>query len=519
MTDPLMPAPDREPNPASGGLGAGSPAPLLLRNARLLGSDFPGDVLLVDGQVAEVPSSAASGASEAAELGTSAEVLDLEGRWLLPGLWDEHVHFTQWTLTSRRLDVSAAESAAHAADLVAASLRSGDFAGTVGPLIGYGFRDGMWLDQPTSRLLDEAAPDLAVVLISADIHCVWVSSRAAADFGITVDESGLLREDPAFALQRALEELPEDVIDDWADAAARRAAERGVVGVVDLEMTDNAPVWRRRRERGFDAVRVRFGVYPEHLELAAERGFRTGSRLDDRIEVGHLKVLIDGSLNTRTAYVTEPYPGDGHSHGMLTVEPHELESLLRRSAAAGLVPTVHAIGDRAVSIALDTFETVGRGGRMEHAQLIDAADFPRFAALGVTASVQPDHLLDDRDIAEKHWAGRTGRAFALRSLLDAGARIVFGSDAPVSPLDPWVTLAAGVHRQRGSREPWHPEQRITIEEGLLASTDGRGPRVVAGSPADLVVVEADPLRADLETLRAMPVAATLVGGGFTHRTL
>jgi predicted amidohydrolase YtcJ len=496
-----------------------SPAPVLLRNARLLGSDEPGDVLLVDGLVAEVPSSPASGASHAAKPGTSAEVVDLEGRWLMPGLWDEHVHFTQWTLTSRRLDVSAGDSAAHTAALVGASLRSGDFAGSAGPVIGYGFRDGMWADQPTSRLLDEVAPDVAVVLISADIHCVWLNSKAVSDFGVTVDESGVLREDAAFALQGTLDELPEELIDEWADAAARRAAARGVVGVADLEMSDNAEVWRRRRERGFDALRVRFAVYREHLELAASRGFSTSQRLDERIEVGYLKVLIDGSLNTRTAYMTSPYPGDGHGHGMLTVQPDDLEQLLRRSAEVGLVPTVHAIGDRAVGIALDTFERVGHGGRMEHAQLISAADFPRFAALGVTASVQPEHLLDDRDIAEKHWPGQTERAFALRSLLDAGASIVLGSDAPVAPLDPWVTLAAAVHRQRDEREPWHPEQRITTAEGIVASTDGRGPRIVTGSPADLVAVEADPLTADLETLRSMPVAATLVGGAFTHRAL
>jgi predicted amidohydrolase YtcJ len=128
----------------------------------------------------------------------------------------------------------------------------------------------------------------------------------------------------------------------------------------------------------------------------------------------------------------------------------------------------------------------------------------------VTASVQPDHALDDRDVAEHHWAGRTDRAFALRSLLDAGATLALGSDAPVSPLDPWATAAAAVTRTRGGREPWHPEQRISAAEALAASTRST---VAVGQPADLVLTETDPLTAD--DLRAVSVAATLLAGGFT----
>jgi predicted amidohydrolase YtcJ len=189
---------------------------------------------------------------------------------------------------------------------------------------------------------------------------------------------------------------------------------------------------------------------------------------------------------------------------------------MRQAAAAGIEPDVHAIGDHANTLVLDAFEAVRTGGRLEHAQLLATSDYPRFAELGVVASVQPEHAMDDRDVADHYWAGRTDRAFALRSLLDAGAELSFGSDAPVAPLDPWITMAAAVGRSRDGREPWHPEQRITNAEALAASTRST---VAVGQVADLVVTELDPLAVDHEHLRSMPVAATLLAGDFTYNGL
>jgi predicted amidohydrolase YtcJ len=198
---------------------------------------------------------------------------------------------------------------------------------------------------------------------------------------------------------------------------------------------------------------------------------------------------------------------------MLTVSPDRLVELMRRASAAGIEPAVHAIGDRANAIALDAFEAVGCHGRIEHAQFLRTADLPRFAALGVAASVQPDHAMDDRDVAERYWAGRTDRAFPLRSLLDAGATVLLGSDAPVSPLDPWVTLAAAVGRARDGREPWHPEQEVSAMEAIAASTRGA---IAVGQPADIVVVERDPIGSTADELRTMPIFATLLGGRTTY---
>ncbi|GAB3035170.1 hypothetical protein GCM10027052_11170 [Parafrigoribacterium mesophilum] len=194
-----------------------------------------------------------------------------------------------------------------------------------------------------------------------------------------------------------------------------------------------------------------------------------------------------------------------------------LTRLMRRASAAGIIPAVHAIGDEANRVALDAFESVGCAGRIEHAQLIRQADFARFGRLGIVASVQPEHAMDDRDVADRYWAGRTGHAFALRTLLDSGASLLFGSDAPVAGLDPWFAIAAAVSRSRDGREPWHPEQRIAVEEALAASTNGN--TVAVGSSADLAIVDRDPLVESGERLRSMPVAGTLLAGRWTHRSL
>lgn len=542
-------------------------APLLLRRCRLVDasprsgrtrrSAEPVDVLLQDGAVAAVtPSPSTTTSTTPTTTPAGALVVDLEGRWLLPGLWDEHVHLGQWAQVRRRLDVSAAASAAEAAAAVTGRLRAErtpaqrGAAPEAGPLVGYGFRDGLWPDAPTPQLLDDAAAaagtaggtaQRAVVLVSGDLHCAWLSSEAArriaAPLGVVPDEAGLVREEAAFAVQRALGRVGEAELDAAVADALAEAAGRGVVGVVDLEMTDSpggtAAVWARRAAAGTSAsagLRVEAGTYPQHLEDALAAGLRSGARLAEGnplVSAGPLKVITDGSLNTRTACCLEPYPGrtGPGSRGELTWPSDRLVELLRRGRAGGLEPAVHAIGDAAVRAALDALEAVGGGGRVEHAQLVADDDVPRFAALGTVASVQPAHLLDDRDVAEVHWPGRTRRAFPLRALLDAGARLAMGSDAPVAALDPWLAVAAAVARTderaaAGSRDgrprpPWHPEQAISPAEALLASARGRSV-VAAGDVADVVAVDHDPLEVAVAAASAARVALTVVDGRVVH---
>ena len=484
---------------------------LVLRNGRIDGGD-PVDLLIEDGVVVQIG------------IGLTCDrSIDLEGRHVVPGLWDDHVHFSQHALAQHRVDVSAAGSASEAAAIMAAAAMVRQPEPGL-PLVGVGFRDGLWPDSPTATMLDAVTGVLPTVLISADLHCCWLNTAALDRFGVGAHPTGILREDDAFRITESLRDVPESVLDGWVADAARNAASRGVVGVVDFEMADNLAVWSRRIAAGSNSLRIAAGIYTEHVDAAIAAGHRTGQIIPGTqglLAVGPFKILIDGSLNTRTAFCVDEYPGlegQHHSHGMLTVSPDALVPVLRRVSDAGLLPAIHAIGDDANRIALDAFETVGCRGRIEHAQLLRDADLPRFAALGVVASLQPEQAMDDRDVADRYWAGRTSRAFALRSLLDAGATVVLGSDAPVAPLDPWITIAAAVARTRDGLEAWHPEQSITAEEAIGASAHGRH-RIAIGDAADLCVVDIDPLAASSSELRAMPVSATLIAGRFTHNFL
>ncbi|MET4051327.1 putative amidohydrolase YtcJ [Frigoribacterium sp. PvP054] len=487
----------------------------LLRDVRLVGGGpAPVDALLDGGRVVALASGLAP---------DGAEVHDLDGRWLAPGLWDSHVHMDQWALVRRRLDLSGARSAAEAATLVGERLRSRPVeAGS--SLVGYGFQDALWPDAPSRALLDSVAGDVPVVLVSNDLHSVWLDSAALARHGHADHPTGLLREQPAFDVSAAVSVVPDDLLDSWVDEAVDAAAARGVVGVVDLEMTLGLDRWARRVAGGTRGLRIRAGVYPRGLDTVVARGLRTGDVVpgtDGLVTTGPFKIITDGSLGTRTAWCHDPYPGlegDPAARGLRIYETDELVGWLRRASSAGLVPAVHAIGDAANAQALDAFEQVGCAGSIEHAQLLDARDVERFARLGVVASVQPEHAMDDRDVADRYWAGRTGRAFAFESLVAAGVRLQLGSDAPVAPLDPWVAMAAAVSRSRDGREPWHPEQRVVASAALAASTGGRS-TVEVDSVADLVVTELDPLAASDVELRGMPVSGTLLGGRWTHADL
>ena len=492
-------------------------ADVVLREAQLAAGAAPQDVLILDGRVAAI--------GNLLDVPNRIDEVRAGGRYVLPGLWDHHVHFDQWAQVRARLDLSSARSAADAARLLADHLghRGSDPAT---PLVGYGFRDALWPDLPGRELLDDVAGDVPVVLIGADLHCAWLNTAALRRFGEDPEQTGLLREEAAMRVAGDVAVVAPDDGDALAADAAQAAATRGVVGIVDMEKPWPLPAWRRRIASGQHSLRVVSSVWSECVDTVIEQGLRTGDVVDDTaglLIVGPFKVITDGSLNTRTGYCHDAYQGalnGADGFGLSLIPEHELVQRMQRATNAGLACAIHAIGDRANGIALRAFAESGARGSIEHAQLLDDADVARFAELGVVASVQPEHAMDDRDVADRLWAGRTRRAFVLRSLLDAGAVLALGSDAPVAPLDPWVAIGAAVHRARDDREPWHPEQEITLEEALLASMPAsrRSIAVQVGHPADLIVLDADPFSASPADLRATTVAATMVAGHWTHRT-
>ena len=442
------------------------------------------------------------------------EEYDADGRWLIPGLWDHHVHLAQWTARGQRLDLAGSESPAH----VVARVRD-HLSQHPGPLVGYGHRLGMWRTEPTVAALDTVAPDVPVVLIAGDAHHAWLNSRALERLGLA-PRDGVVAENEWYDAYARIDLVVEP---DVSPAAYRRTLDRaaalGITGIVDLERGQVPADWEPREP----PVRVRVATYADGLEATIAAGLRTRDRLPgspELITMGPLKIISDGSLNTRTAWCCDEY-ADGSGAGAPNQSSAELAGLLDLAHSHGLEVATHAIGDLALREALSAYGVTGAGGSIEHAQLVSREAVPEMARLGLRASVQPAHLLDDRDVTELIWPDRAERCFAFRWMLDDGVQVAFGSDAPVSPLDPWLAIAAAVHRSDDERPPWHPEQALTAREALAASVDGRG-SVHAGMPADLVLLDADPLAEHPDTasaglaLRTMPVALTLVGGATAY---
>jgi predicted amidohydrolase YtcJ len=503
-------------------------SPLLLRRARM--GAAVRDVLVDEGWVRAIADDLSAGAPGLPALPGDLEVVDLDGAAVLPGLIDAHVHLDQWAAARRRIDVSAAGSATEAAALVAAGARTAP--GAPGAVVmGHGFRDALWSQPPHAALLDAVLPGVPVVVASADLHTAWCSTAAVHRYGLS-SPAGVVREQEVMDLLARAAAVDPAVLDGWVIEATAAAAARGVTAVVDFEYGDPVTTWARRAALlpGGAPLRVRTSVWADRLEETVAAGLRSGDPLPgvgdpvaaERLRMGPLKLFVDGSLGTRTAWCSHAYPGvtGEEAHGILRTPLPELERLLRRASSAGLDVAVHAIGDRATALALDGFAAAGCTGRIEHAQQVHAEDLPRFAELGVVASVQPRHALDDRDAADRHWAGATGRAFPYRALVDAGAEVVLGSDAPVAPLDPWDGIASAVHRSLDGRAAWHPEQHLDLDVALAAASGGRR-AVRVGDAADLAVVPEPPAavlaREGVGGLRAVQVLGTLVGGRWTHR--
>ena len=298
------------------------------------------------------------------------------------------------------------------------------------------------------------------------------------------------------------------------------ASTRGVTAVHDKDGWLGAlRLWQQIEERGGLSLRVWQSIPHEQLDAVAGAGLRSGLG-SSYLRLGYLKVFMDGTLGSQTAWMLD-------GSGVQITSGEELADIVRRGAAAGWPVGVHAIGDKANREALDAFEAtrdlwqpLGLRQRIEHAQLLAPEDLPRFAAIGVAASVQFSHAPSDRDLADRFWAGKTDRAYAFRSLLATGAVLANGSDAPIEELDPLAGIRAGVRRTIDDRDAWHPEQTLTVDQAFhaacvtpawLARDERRRGTLIPGRLADLVVLDRDPWQ-DLDA----EVVATMVGGRWVH---
>ena len=446
--------------------------PCVIENVCFVGSDKPVDIAVGHGRIASVRPSERT-------TDTASKI------WVIPGLWDCHTHFTQWSYTLGRLDLIDARSASEALDMLRRHLEERRESGALDPnqyVVGMRFRHSLWSDdaQPTLAAIDAVAGDQPVALSSADMHCGWVNSAAARKLGVDVDESGLVGELEWFDAYCKLDKGPgaANELMHLLRNAERDAASKGVVGVRDYEMAENIDTWISRFSQGLDGLRVEAGIYPERLRQAIDDGWHTGDEL----------------------------PG---SHGLGHVVEH------------GFDIACHAIGDEANTIVLDCAERTHAHGSIEHAQMLKERDIPRLAQLGLAASIQPQHAMDDRDVIARFWGTPAGIPYAFNSLHKAGTKLLMGSDAPVAPLDPWMAISAAVFGTESSdREPFQPEQCLDFETALASSTAVGRVALRDADAADLVLLDCDPSIIDSpEAMRAMPehVLGTMLAGRWTYQ--
>jgi predicted amidohydrolase YtcJ len=461
----------------------------------------------------------------------SPDVVDLGTRTVVPGFTDSHVHFPTWALAQSEVKLDGCASLDEALDRLRSAPRPVDGRW----FRGYGWRSGDWHPhrEPTRRDLDAIAGDVPAAMIAKDYHSIWLSSAALALAGgdleveggvverdATGEPTGVLREEAAWRFKERYMVWPDDEYLEAMRAGVRLANERGVTAVHDKDGWLGAlRLWRRLEERGSLSLRVWQSIPHEKLDHAASIGMRSGMG-SPYLRLGYLKVFMDGTLGSQTAWMLD-------GSGVRITSGDELTDIVRRGAAAGFPVAVHAIGDLANREALDAFEATrdvwqarGLRQRIEHTQLLSPEDLPRFAGIGVACSVQFSHAPSDRDLADEYWAGKTDGAYAFRSLLESGAVVCNGSDAPIEELDPLAGIRAGVRRTIDERPAWHPEQALTVEQAfhatcvtpawLCGDERKRGP-LLPGRYADLVVLDRDPWE-DLDA----QVVATMVGGRWVH---
>ena len=463
-------------------------------------------LLARDGRVAAV-----GRASDLTRDAGGAERVDLRGGLMTPGWFDAHVHFMWWGFQMAELDLRATKTIEEALDQIgrhARELAPGQW------LTGGRFDKNSWGRWPTAADLDRVTGDRPALMRSRDGHSRWLNTAALRVAKIRKDtaapEGGAIFRDangsPTGVLQERANELADRAVppatEADCDAATMRAQEealkRGVTGVESLEQASSYAALRRARERGALKVRALMGIPHRSLALslpttgtppqirdtarfdfdaALETGMRTGQG-DEWLKLGHVKFFTDGALGSQTAALEEPYEGTD-DRGILTFDPMELRTDVARAAAGGLAVAIHAIGDRAVRVALDAvaptrITSPALRQRLEHIQLVRDEDLGRFGALGVIASMQPIHCTSDRDLADRYWGPkRTPRAYPWRTLLERGAVLAFGSDAPVEPIDPLLGIYAAVSRRRpGDSDAWFPAQRLTLDEAIHGYTAG-----------------------------------------------
>jgi predicted amidohydrolase YtcJ len=485
--------------------------------------------------------------------GPRTQVIDAEGKLLLPGFNDAHVHFVSGGMQLTNIQLNDATTPQEFARRIGERAKitpKGEW------ILGGNWDETKWTppDMPTKELIDALTPDTPVFVSRYDGHMGLANSLALQLAGITAktpDPPGgtIVRDaqgNPTGALKDAATEYVEKVIprlthDQRVKVVKRALAHAASLGVTSVQHMvasyQDISVYSELLQRGELTTRIYAAPLITHVDDQAKLGIRHAFG-GPYLRIGALKAFADGSLGSGTAYFYEPFLNQGTNRGLLSDEMHPI-SLMRdrymKADAAGLQICTHAIGDEGISTILDLYAEVikahgesDRRLRIEHAQHMAAKDFERFAQLHVIASVQPYHAIDDGRFAESHIGhDRASRTYAFRTFLDHGVRLAFGTDWEVAPLNPLLGLYAAVTRATlDGKNPngWFPEQKLTVAESVEAYTMGSAyaefqekekGSITPGKLADMVLLSDDIFSIAPEKIRDVRVLKTFVGGRLT----
>jgi len=497
-----------------------------------------GDTILAVGTSAEIR-----------KLGTPARLVDAKGGLVAPGFIDSHVHFIDggFRLSSVQLrDARTPEEFTRRIKEFVATVPAGAW------ITGGDWDHEQWGGRlPERSWIDSVTPDNPVWVNRLDGHMALANSAALRAAGVTAatkdvqggaivrgagnEPTGILKDNAQDLVWRVVPDPPPELQDRALDTAMTYVAEQGVTAVHNMGSWPDLAIFERARAAGRLRTRIYASVplssWERLRDTIAARG--TG---DAWLRIGGLKGFVDGSLGSHTAAMLEPFTDAPTDRGFFVNTPEDLYAWISGADKAGLHVIVHAIGDRAIRSLLDTYQRVAdedgprdRRFRIEHAQHIAPADIPRFAALGVIASMQPYHAIDDGRWAERVIGPERAKGtYAFRSLLESGATVAFGSDWFVAPPTPIEGIYAAVTRRTlDDRNPdgWVPEQKISVDQALRAYTVAaarasfdettRG-MLKRGMLADIVVLDRDLTAIAPETIRDARVTMTVVGGGIVY---
>ncbi|MDQ2693286.1 MAG: amidohydrolase [Chloroflexota bacterium] len=483
-----------------------------------------------------------------------AEKQDMEGRVILPGLTDAHLHFKNYALSLQKVDceTSTRQECLRRVEERARQAKPGEW------ILGHGWNQNVWGEWPTASELDSLAPNNPVYLTAKSLHVACANTAGLRLANITSQtpdpHNGQIQRDDAgkptgILLETAMElvgaAIPEPNTAEIADAMEKAQSilwKMGLTGLHDFDRRDSFIALQELHARGSLKMRVLKNLPVELLDQAYELGLRAGFG-DDWLRIGSIKVFMDGALGPHTAAMFQPYRGEEENRGILNMDGEELFEHGRKAAQVGLGLTVHAIGDRANHEVLNAYEQLRRyerenhlpalRHRIEHVQVIHPDDAARLGQLNVIASMQPIHATSDMLMADAFWGPERSRlAYAWRTQLDSGARLALGSDAPVESPNPFLGLHAAVTRRRAdgspSAEGWYPEQKLTMEEAwegftlgpaYAATMENRLGRLAPGYLADLIVLDKNPFTCEADDLLSMQSSATMVGGEWVYTSL